>query len=203
MLLSTLSFSFTAVPVPSACASLGPAAHGRSRFSTLLALAALSVSLAAPLARAHPIHASYAEADYRPASGKLEIALRLFADDAETALTQRAGKKISLEKTPAGEIDALLFLLVRGAFVVKTRDGTAARLTWVGRELTDGGQHLWVYLSCPLPGGVGGARFASRVLRDVFADQLNSIRVRDHTATPPLATTLLFADTAEQALPAR
>ena len=30
--------------------------------------------------KAHPIHASYAEADYRPESGRLEVALRRAKD---------------------------------------------------------------------------------------------------------------------------
>lgn len=160
-----------------------------------------TVALAAGLtARAHPIHAGYAEADFRPASGELEIALRLFTDDAEAALSAQAGKKVVAGSTASPELDALLFDLVRTAFVVKTSAGAAQTLTWRGRELRDRDQHLWIYCTCPLPGGPAGACVANRVLRAVFPDQLNSVLVRDHTTTPLRQVTLLFADDREQAV---
>jgi len=151
-------------------------------------------------ALAHPIHTSYAEADYRPESQKLEIALRLFTDDAEAALSGRAGRKISFDSTPAAELDALVFTYVRTLFTVKTRDGAVQALTWVGREFKDHEGHLWIYLQCPLPGGAAGARIRDRVLRDTFADQLNSVRMRDHSAKPVRQVTLLFTSDAEQSV---
>ena len=161
-----------------------------------LLLAALLAAVAT--GRAHPIHSSYAEADFRPETGRLEIALRLFSDDAETALSARAGKKIDLETTATRELDALLLALVRSGLMVKANSGAAQILTPVGRELKDGGQHLWLYFTCPLPGGVAGARFANRVLREEFSDQLNSILVRDHSVAPTHQATLLFTDAREQ-----
>lgn len=149
-------------------------------------------------AAAHPIHASYAEADYRPETGKLEIALRLFTDDAEAALTARAGRKIAFGRTPAAELDALLRACLRDWFAVKSADGLLRPLTWVGRELKDAEQHLWIYVQCALPGGVAGARVHHRVLREVFSDQLNSLRVRDYGVTPARQISLLFPSDAEQ-----
>jgi hypothetical protein len=154
--------------------------------------------LAGPALSAHPIHASLAEADFNPKTGQLEIALRLFSDDAETALSAQAGKKVRLESTSAAELDRLLLAHVRGAFVVKSKAGAPQTLTWVGRELKDGDQHLWIYFTCPLPGGVAGAVVADRVLRDAFPDQLNSVRIRDQSVTPARQVTLLFANDREQ-----
>lgn len=158
------------------------------------ALLLAAAIVAAPAIQAHPIHASYAEADFQPATNQLEIALRLFSDDAETALSAQAGKKVRLESTPAAELDRLLLALVRTAFLVKSKAGAPQSLTWVGRELKDGDQHLWIYLTCPLPEGAAGAVIADRVLRDVFSDQLNSVRLRDRSVTPARQVTLLFAD---------
>lgn len=160
-------------------------------------LLAATLAAAAP-ARAHPIHSSFAEADFRPETGRLELALRLFSDDAEAALSARAGKRIDLETAATRELDALLLALVRSALVVKTNTGAAQTLTLVGHELKDGGQHLWLYFTCPLPGGIAGARFANRVLRDEFSDQLNSILVRDHSVAPGRQATLLFTGDREQ-----
>ena len=163
-----------------------------------LALLILSSVLCLPSSvSAHPIKTGYAEADYRRDPARLEIAIRLFTDDVETALTQRARKKITFTKTPAAEIDALLLAAVRAAFIVKSPDGTKQTLTWVGREFKDGDQHLWLYVECPLPGGVAGARINHRLLRDTFSDQLNSVIVRD-AGPPSRQVTLLFMQDAEQ-----
>jgi hypothetical protein len=162
------------------------------------ALLAIAVLAAGLIARAHPIHAGYAEADFRPASGQLEIALRLFSDDTEAALSARAGKKIRLDATAPAELDRLLLALARTGLVVKSRDGAGQPLTWIGRELKAGDQHLWIYLTCPLPGGAAGAVFANRLLREAFSDQLNSIRLSDHSTTPARQVTLLFANDREQ-----
>lgn len=162
------------------------------------ALLLAAVFAAGTLARAHPIHASYAEVDFRPDPARLEIALRLFSDDAETALSARAGKKIDLETTPTRELDTLLLALGQTSLVVRTKAGAAQPLSPVGHELKDGGQHLWLYFTCPLPGGIAGTRLANRLLRDTFSDQLNSIRVRDHSVSPSRSVTLLFTDDREQ-----
>jgi len=166
-------------------------------FFTAVVLALLA-GAGTPRLQAHAFHTSLAEADYRPASGKLEVALRLFTDDAEAALSRRAGRDITLTGQPAPGIDALLESYLRTVFVVKATDGAVPRLTWIGREITDGGLHLWVYFECALPGGIDRARFTNRVLRETFSDQINSIRVRDHGATPAREATLLFTADAEQ-----
>lgn len=161
------------------------------------ALACLFSIFVAP-AFAHPIRTSYAEADYRPASGHLEIAIRLFTDDTEAALTRQAGKKISFASTPSRELDTLLLAYVRPRFTVKAPDGTAPSLTWIGRELKDQDQHLWLYLMCALPGGVAGARVRDGLLREMFSEQINSVRIRDHSREPAAQVTLLFVRDGEQ-----
>jgi hypothetical protein len=66
--------------------------------------------------------------------------------------------------------------------------------------LKDGDQHLWIYLTCPLPGGADGARVADRVLRNTFPDQLNSVRIRDRSTSPARQATLLFPNDREQVI---
>ncbi len=139
-------------------------------------------------ARAHPIHTSTAEADYNRESKQLEVSLRVFADDFETALGDLAGKKISLEKTPRAELDALTRAYLIEHFIVLTRDGTLAAQRLIGRELKDAANELWLYFELALPPGVDGARIDYTVLRERFPDQLNSLRVRDG----PRQMTLVF-----------
>jgi len=159
----------------------------------------LTLSLLTPLAFGHGIHASTAEVDYRRDAAALEIAIRFNTDDLEAALAQRSGKKISVTQSSADEVDPLMSTYVRDTFVVRTADGTHVLLKWVGRELKDADQHVWVYLEGTLPAGLNGTRFAHRSLRDVFSDQLNAIRVRD-LGPPMRQKTLLFTRDAEQSV---
>src|SRR5687768_4902575 len=92
----------------------------RARRLLQLAVGAMAFSSAA---LAHPIHRSIAEADYNRTTQTLEVALRVFADDFEDALSAQAKKKISLEKTPAAELEALTHAYIAQRFVVKTADG--------------------------------------------------------------------------------
>ncbi len=143
-----------------------------------LPLFLVGLLLAAGTAWAHPIHTSLAEADYNPKTQKLEIALRVFADDFERTLSGRAERKLTLEHTPSAEFNALAFAYVKEHFTLKLRR-SAVPLTWLGRELKDASNELWLYLEASLPDGVEGVRFRHALLAEAFSDQLNSIRVRD------------------------
>ena len=143
----------------------------------LLTSLALLVFIAPALA--HPIHTSTAEADYNRATKQLEVSLRVFADDFEAALSDLAGQKISLEKTPRAELDALARAYLIEYFTVKTREGILASQRLIGRDLKDAANELWLYFEIALPTGLDGARIDYTVLRTRFADQLNSLLIRD------------------------
>ena len=128
---------------------------------------------------AHPIHTSIAEADYNGKTSKLEVALRVFVDDFEAALSVHAQRRISLEKTPPPEFDALAHAYLAEKFTVRSRAGTLVAPHWVGREIKPGENELWFYFELLLPDGVEGARIHHRALAEQFSNQINSVRVRD------------------------
>ncbi len=139
-------------------------------------------------ATAHPIHISIAEADYNPTARNLEIALRVFADDFEAALTAREKRTISLRRTPAAEFDALTRVYLAEYFTVKATDGVRVPLHWIGREIKEGANELWLYFEAPLPHGIDGTTIHHAMLRDQFSNQINSVHVRDGSRR----TTLVF-----------
>lgn len=163
------------------------------RWGCLAVIAALLPTLAS----AHPLHISHAEADYNRETSRLEVALKVFADDFEARLSGRAGHRVSLERTPAVEFDALCRAYLGETFVVKSRDGAIQPLQWVGRELKDAENRLWLYFEVALPDGVDGARILHAVLTDEFSDQLNSVLVRDGKRA---ATLVFFPDRGEKAV---
>ena len=170
-----------------------PVPRGGAQYLALVFGFLLAAALT-PAARAHPIRTSYAEADFRPETQKLEIALRIYPDDLETALTARVGHPVTLAHTPPPTFDLALLAYLRATFLLRAADGTAPELHLLGRELKDDAQHLWVYFYCTLPGGPSGARLAHRFLRDVFPDQLNALRLGQK------GQTLLFLNDAEKEL---
>jgi hypothetical protein len=118
----------------------------------------------------------------------LEVAVRVFADDFEAALSERAKRKISLARTPVAEVDALAHSYVAETFVVKVSDATVTERRWIGREIKDAENELWIYFEIPLPAGIEGTGIRHGVLFDVYRDQLNSVLVRDADRK----TTLVF-----------
>lgn len=136
-------------------------------------------SLAQP-APAHPVHLGTAHADYNTATGRLEISVALDADDAETALSRRTGRRISLEQTPSTTLDGLLQAWLAEKFLAVDRHGAPQPLLWVGRELKESSPHytLWLHCEVALPGGPEGARLAHLLLLDEFPRQENVLRVR-------------------------
>lgn len=166
----------------------GPASTVSLRLLRLLA-ALLLPSLFVSSLHAHPVHTSLAEADYNRATQKLEIALRVFADDFEEALSLRAKKKITLAHTPAAEFTALTQACLAETFLVRRADGTLAPHNWIGREYKDAANELWLFFEITLPStGLDGLLLRHAVLSTQFSDQLNSVLLRDG----PRSVTLAF-----------
>ncbi len=161
--------------------------------------AALACSLGVLLsaAHAHPIHTSLAEADYNRSTQKLEIALRVFADDFEAALAKRAGRPVALAKTPAAEFDALARAYLAENFTVRSAAGQPAAPRWVGKQLEDAANELWLFVEYPFPGDVDGALIRHGFLRELFPNQLNSVLVR---AGPRAVTLVFFPDPREKSV---
>jgi hypothetical protein len=139
----------------------------------------LGLLLGGVTASAHPIHTSIAEADYNCATKKLEVALRVYVDDFEAALSTHARRPISLEKTPPAEFNALAHAYLAEKFTVRTRAGAAVAPRWVGREIKPADNELWFYFEFALADGVEGIRLRHGALGEQFPNQINSVRIRD------------------------
>jgi hypothetical protein len=134
----------------------------------------LAVTLAAAPSRgaAHPLHTTMAEVTIDRARGTLRVVVRVFADDFGTALD---GAKV------AGSWDARA-----SAYVAR-----AISLADAGRPLVvhacgtrRQGDLLWLCAETA-PGGTLSRRVTlrDRMLCELFADQINVVRVTDGTAT--------------------
>lgn len=123
---------------------------------------------------AHKYYTSLARAEYNEESKTVEVALRVFADDLELALTRRSGRKIHLDKTE--ETAALTFAYLRETFEVSGRDGRKVELRWVGMETQ--GDVAWLYFEAPFPEGLSGGALRDRVLLELFRTQVNIVTLK-------------------------
>ena len=147
-----------------------------SLFRLLCAVALLGAST---LAHAHPIHRSLAEADYNRTTKKLEVAVQVFADDFEDALRTHAKQKISLEMTPRADFERFVQSYLEDRFVLKSADGKKAPIEYLGRELREAANELWLFFEMPFATELEGATLHHAVLSEHFRDQINSVALRD------------------------
>ncbi|HEX8336095.1 MAG TPA: DUF6702 family protein [Pyrinomonadaceae bacterium] len=169
------------------------------RAAALLGFAALwlGAAHAAPFPRpaAHKYYTSLAQVEYNAEAGSVEVSLRVFADDLEAALTRRAGRKVSLDRTKDAE--ALVLAYLRDTFEIRNRDGETKALKWVGMELRS--DIAWLYVEAEMPEGLAGARLRDHVLFELFEKQVNTVSVR----YPGAKADLVFArGDGERAVPA-
>lgn len=143
----------------------------------LLCFASAFVALVVPAARsvsAHKFHTSFAEADYNAETKSLEITLRTFPDDLESAIRKRGGKRVSPDDKKA--FGAQVFAYLQETFRVRTARGQAAKLSWVGMDA--GVDSAWLYFEAALPEGVEGAQLSQQFLCDLYDDQINLVNVK-------------------------
>lgn len=156
----------------------------RVRLRATVAGLALAAMLA-PGASAHKFHASLVEVDLNRTTGKLEVGMRLFADDLEAALARKHGRRVRLDATP--NAGPLVLDYLREQFVIRDAKGSALELSWVGMEARV--DEAWVYVESPAPATLAGARVSNRVFFELFGDQVNTVNFQDGDAR----TTLLFS----------
>lgn len=125
-------------------------------------------------AAAHPFHVSIAEAEFKPQTGMLEVSLRVHPSDLETALRKQTREPVVLETSP--NVDEQILAYLRRAFVVKTAEGNAAEIRWIGKEVSV--KHAWLYFEIPLKDGLPGAEFSQRLFFELLPDQVNTINFR-------------------------
>lgn len=157
--------------------------------AVLLACAALCATHAraaslTPVAAAHKFYTSLARVEYNAEGKSVEVSLRVFADDLELALTRRAGRRVSLDRTK--DADRLVLDYLRETFEIKNRDGATKTLKWVGMELRSG--VALIYVEAEMPEGLSGARLRAQLLFELYEKQVNTVSVR----YPGVRTDLVF-----------
>ena len=78
----------------------------------------------------HPVHATFAEAQWNHKTTEIEVSLRLRGMDLESAISKTTGKKVDLEKST--NIDQLIEdYLAKNFYVISPTEKKSVRSTWI------------------------------------------------------------------------
>ncbi|MEZ0538192.1 DUF6702 family protein [Fibrella arboris] len=125
----------------------------------------------------HDFHTSLTQMQFDAKSQMVEVSVRMFTDDLETALTKENGGKLVNLSGPA-KADQLLERYVRKHFVVADAQRKPRSYTYVGYE-QEADAH-WVYLEMPASGADTFKNIVIKqdILMDLFSDQVNLINIQ-------------------------
>jgi hypothetical protein len=135
-------------------------------------LIGLSISLAA---MAHAYHASIMDVRYNAQKQQLEIALKVFTDDFEKALSQGQPKPISLLQMPATQTKPITAAYLTRTLRFGTKPGETLPLTYLGMQ-HEGDAH-WLYCTVKLPRALSSLNLHHKLLLDQFPDEMNIVNL--------------------------
>ena len=144
---------------------------GRLRY-LLASAAGLLLTGAAPAL--HAYHSTITELRYNPAKKQLELAVKVFTDDFEKALSQ--GQSAPVNLTDAGPRPlALTTAYLQRTLQASTVAGAPLPLQVLGLQAENDG--YWVYCKVPLPGPLPAVKLRQAMMLEVFGDEANIVNI--------------------------
>ncbi|SIQ51205.1 DUF6702 family protein [Pontibacter lucknowensis] len=137
-------------------------------------LVVLMLSFTSLTAHAHDYHASITDARYNPRTQSLEVAVKVFMDDLENALSQKSKSKVTYSQAP--QVQQLVQEYIGSALTFELEKGKPLRHTFVGAEQE--ADVVWVYLEVPVKTqNLTHLYVRNVVLHELFNDQMNIVNL--------------------------
>lgn len=155
----------------------------------IVGLALLGSIVGGAMLSKHPLHLSVTEIVQNPRTSALEISIRIFSDDLQTALTKHyAAPQLAIgeanQHTKAGE-----FLARYANDILKISvNEKSVQPTWVGFETKQDGA-TWLYLEIPNSQNPKKITVTQKALCGVHPDQQNVVNIRIGNARRSLLLT--------------
>jgi hypothetical protein len=130
---------------------------------------------AALVAVAHAYHASIMDVRYNPQKKQLEVALKVFTDDFEKALSAGQPHQITFEESPKAQVTTLVTALLTRSLSFGTKPGEVLPLKFIGFQ-KESDAH-WLYFSVPVAQPINGIYLRHRLLLATFPDEMNIVNV--------------------------
>ncbi len=141
----------------------------------------------------HAFHTSIAQVNYDAKSKVLEVSLRVFTDDLETALSKENNRKVKLDDT--SQHDRLIENYLKKQFGFINQQGERKGMNFIGKEFEV--DATWLYLEIPCPESPNGLTLQDALLTEVFDDQVNMVNL---TYLSTKKTYLFKADNTAQSI---
>ena len=139
-----------------------------------LAAALLLFPLAGARPALHAYHSTLTELRYNSTKKQLELAVKVFADDFEKAISRGQAKAVTLTE-PGPRPLVLADAYFQRTLQISTVAGARLPMQVLGMQAENDG--YWFYCKVPLPGPVAGVKLRQAVLLDAFADEMNIVNV--------------------------
>lgn len=139
-------------------------------------LLAILFNLAEGTPSAHPFKASVCEINYNDRSGCLEITLKLFTDDLEECIRERAGIALRLDtegENPSAE--KLINEYIQAGMQVKL-NGNPIALEFLGKEYEPG--VTWCYLESAKTVFPSDVSIYSSIMTELYPTQSNIVHIQ-------------------------
>ena len=121
----------------------------------------------------HKYHTSLTQLRHNHETKSLEVEMRVFSEDLEQMVAQKAKQRISLEQERAKTIVADY---VKQHFVLRKGD-QQLDLKWVGMEI--GVRETWLMLEAPFEGDLQGWKLMNGMLFEIGHQQVNTVNISD------------------------
>ena len=124
------------------------------------------------IATAHNYHVSITQMDYNTKNNTFEIAIKVFADDLESAIQEQGIDNFKLDIE--NQEDTLVKSYFKRKFQVKY-NGETIPLNWVGKELEN--EIIWCYFELEGIDEVNKLELLNTTLLELNNDQVNKVNI--------------------------
>lgn len=133
----------------------------------------------------HKVHVSVAQLEFNQKTQSVEMVLRVYTDDLESALSQQTKREIKIDPEAANKdkkVGEMVLAYLRNNLELKTKSGNLMRLNWVGLEWQV--NMFWLYVQAKMPvnaaklESLDGSQLRNRIFCELFEDQVNIVNTK-------------------------
>ena len=120
----------------------------------------------------HPVHISVTNLDLDPVRGKVELSVKIFADDFQDLILHKYGVQLNIvEQEEPGERISAVNEYIQEALRLVFNGEEAADLQFVESRLNE--EAIWLFYRYEFPGKIRKVDILNRVMLEKFSDQTN------------------------------
>jgi hypothetical protein len=120
----------------------------------------------------HPVHVSVTNLDLDPVRGKVELSVKIFADDFQDLILHKYGVQLNIvEQEDPGERITAVNRYIQEALQLVFNGKETADLQFVESKLNE--EAIWLFYRYEHPGRIRKVEIVNRVMLEKFNDQTN------------------------------